>query len=312
MLMTRDEFRNAVFPDGGYYLDNGASLCGEHHIEAEQTVLTCEQVRTAAKIEKVVLPPHLYRDHQYDKWGNVIQQNGMRLKGELFEDASIQKVLSKVIHLFTDKVKYPRTYHLPWSPGVLKDDKVMTSLDGFQGREVIVTVKMDGENTSIYPDYVHARSIDYSKHDSRNLVKVLASKIGYEIPKGWRICGENVYAKHTIEYNNLEDYFLMFSIWNNQNMCLSWDETKDYAELFGLKTVPELWRGIWDEEIVKHLYQEMYNGDKCEGYVVRVVDGFHYKDFRNVVGKYVRRNHVQTVHHWMAQAVVPNKVKQNA
>ena len=45
--------------------------------------------------------------------------------------------------------KYPRTMHLPFSEGVTSDDKMIKSLDAFQNCRVIVTEKMDGENTTI-------------------------------------------------------------------------------------------------------------------------------------------------------------------
>ena len=34
--------------DFGLYVQNGASLCPQCHIKAEQTVLTCEEIREAA------------------------------------------------------------------------------------------------------------------------------------------------------------------------------------------------------------------------------------------------------------------------
>lgn len=37
-----------LWDDGGYYIDNGASLCGEHHIMAEQTTLSVEEIREKA------------------------------------------------------------------------------------------------------------------------------------------------------------------------------------------------------------------------------------------------------------------------
>jgi len=68
--MTRTEFRQAIlerdhnfcvicqnfaqdahhimerrlFPDGGYYLDNGAASYGDHHKKAEYAVLSCDKV----------------------------------------------------------------------------------------------------------------------------------------------------------------------------------------------------------------------------------------------------------------------------
>lgn len=44
-----------------------------------------------------------------------------------------------------DRVKYPKTMHLPWSPGLQNDDRVIANLDAFRGHEVVVTEKLDGE-----------------------------------------------------------------------------------------------------------------------------------------------------------------------
>ncbi len=43
-------------------------------------------------------------------------------------------------------MKYPRTYHLPWSPGKASDDKVLQSTADFIGTPLIITEKLDGEN----------------------------------------------------------------------------------------------------------------------------------------------------------------------
>lgn len=352
-LLTRDEFREAVFkrdgykcvvcgtgpvdnvfvtyldahhimerrlfPDGGYYLDNGATVCDSPdkpgcHMKAEQTLISCEELREKCGIKNVILPPHLYRDQIYSKWGDPILDNGMRLKGELFEDESVQKVLKPVLHLYTNRVKYPRTFHLPWSPGATDDDRIMEDPDVcFGGREVVVTEKMDGENCTMYRDYIHARSLEYAPHPSRDRVKAMWAQVAHDIPEGWRVCGENLYALHSIAYDNLESYFQVFSIWNEKNVCLSWDETKQWAELLGFKMVKEIARAKWDGDA------RALNGlwalgagvlHESEGYVVRLTDSFHYKDFRRSVAKYVRANHVQHKDgHWTNRPVVPNKLR---
>jgi len=341
-LMTRDNFRNAVFErdehkcvicgnpaqdahhiierrlwsDGGYYLNNGASLCGEHHIKAEQTILTCDDIRRAIGIEKVILPEQLYDDNEYDKWGNILLSNGTRVKGELFFDESVQKVMQDgdVLRFFVPYVKYPRTYHFPWSENLQNDDRMMDDVSNFIGKEVIVTIKKDGENTSCYFDgYVHARSIDSSNHPSRNYIKNILGSVYYELPEGWRICAENVYAKHSIKYMNLDSYLLVFSIWNEKNQCLSWDETVEWCELLGLKTVQPIYCGIWDEAKIKGLWETIkhgYDGEQFEeGYVVRVTDSFNYGEFRKCVGKFVRKDHVQTHAFWLKQKLEPNELK---
>lgn len=336
-LLSRDDFREAVlgrdnftcvfcdcpatdahhiierrlWPDGGYYINNGASVCGAHHYECEQTRISVEDVRLACGITRVIVPPHLYADQPYDKWGNPVLANGQRLKGELFFDESVQKVLSggKVLDLFTDWVKYPRTHHLPWSEGINDDDRVIGSLNAFIGRRVIVTEKMDGENTSLYRDYIHARSIDGRSHPSRDWVKQFWSTISADIPEGWRVCGENLYAKHSIHYTALPTYFMGFSIWDDKNMCLGWDETLEWFVLMGITPVPVLYDGVFDEVIIKQLWNKK-EWNKQEGYVVRLADSIPYEDFRYKVAKFVRGGHVQTVKHWAyGQPVIKNIMK---
>jgi len=294
-----------LFEDGGYYLSNGATLCGLHHIQAEQTTLSVEAVREACGITAPALPEHFYPDECYTKWGDTVLPNGNRTKGELFTDESVQKILKagEVLGLYTDYIKYPRTLHLPWSPGATSDDRIHKDLSSFEGQEVVVTEKMDGENTSLYSDYYHARSLDSNSHPSQSWARAFHARMGWQIPKGWRVCAENLYAKHSIEYNSLQSYLQAFSIWDNTNTCLSWDEFTEWCFLLELTHVPVLYKGIWDEKVIKGLFNPK---SQTEGYVVRVARRFSFPEFRKVVGKFVREGHVQTTHHWKAQAIVPN------
>lgn len=341
-LLTRDEFRESVFKrdsfkcvvcsapaqdahhlierrlwdDGGYYIDNGVSLCGLCHINAEETLVSPDWLRNKAKIQKVILPPHLYPDYEYDKWGNIINPNGSRIKGELFFDESVQKALKSggVLANFLPYIKYPRTYHLPFSPGKTEDDKTLSDCSQFEGKEVVATIKMDGENTTAYYDgYIHARSTDSDNHPSRNWVKNYLSKVLYNLPEGFRICGENLYAKHAIHYKSLESYFYMFSIWDSANNCLSWKETEEWVALLGLVTVPVIYRGIWDELKIKQVYMTKYPAlsysfGGVEGFVVRLANSFSYGNFRRSVAKYVRAEHVVENQHWMRGPIVKNEL----
>lgn len=331
-LLTREEFKSQVFtrdshrcvlcsspavdahhiierklwPDGGYYLDNGASVCASCHLLCEETKVSCETLREKCGIRKVILPPHFDSSSRFDKWGNVYLSSGLRTPGELFFEEQVQKILSDSLHEFTHIIKYPRTYHLPWSPGATSDDKTLESVSQFEGREVVVTAKMDGENSSLYRDHIHSRSLSYTPHESRNLLKSLWSQIRYDIPDRWRVCGENLTAVHSIAYTNLSHFFQVFSIWNEWNVCLSWDDTVSCADMLGLRTVPVLYRGIWNENALKEIDVSSLDGDPCEGYVVRVASDFKYSEFRRLVGKFVRNNHVQTDQHWMRKAVTFN------
>ena len=214
------------------------------------------------------------------------------------------------------RTKYPRTYHLPWSLGATDDDKTHGEAaveSMFGGREIVVTEKMDGENTTIYADgYLHARSLDSANHPSRNWVKAnVAPLMVGNLPAGWRVCGENLYAKHSLGYDALPGtYFMVFAIYDEANRCLSWDETVEWATLLGLTTVPVLYRGEWDEAKVKACYTgKSACGAEGEGYVVRAAEGFSYEEFAGSVAKFVRANHVTTGSvHWAHATVTPNRI----
>lgn len=207
----------------------------------------------------------------------------------------------------TNTVKYPRTKHLPWSPGVSRDDLVLVDDALFRKKEVVITEKMDGESTTLYADYLHARSLSYKSHPSRNWIKNLHASISKDIPTDWRICGENVYAQHSVAYTNLSSYFLVFSIWNEKNECLSWEETVTWCSLLGLKHVPVLFSGKYSREILDEIETRM-DFNSQEGYVVRNSSMFHFTEFQNNVAKYVRIGHVQTDQHWINKQVIQNKL----
>lgn len=228
-------------------------------------------------------------------------------------------------------IKYPRTFHVSWSQGKSSDDKTLESVDQFVGKEVVVTSKIDGENTSAYRDHIHARSLDTGNHPSRNWIRAFHATFAHEIPEGFRICGENVFAFHSIYYRNLPSYFLVFGIYDNNNFCLSWDDTVEFCELLGLSTVPVIYRGIWDEKKVKAAWNgkdeyetyaslvpepkkfpDDFTPTSAEGYVIRLADKFHYNDFARSTAKMVRENHVQTDQNWLDKPVFPNHLKEKA
>lgn len=207
------------------------------------------------------------------------------------------------------RCKYPSTPHLPFSPGLQNDDRRILTLDGFEGREIVATEKYDGENTTMYTDHIHARSLDSRHHPSRDWVKKFWGNLNYLIPKDWRICGENVYARHSISYDNLVSYFYGFSIWDAENVALSWDETVyEFEEIFNIKPVPVLYRGQFDLKVLQELADNL-NPFTKEGFVVRVTDRVPYDDFELKFAKWVRKGHVQTDKHWMTAEVIPNRLK---
>lgn len=174
---------------------------------------------------------------------------------------------------------------------------------------IVASIKMDGECTTMYNDGVHARSLDSVGHPSRTWIRSFHATIAHDIPDGWRLCGENLYATHSIHYERLRSYFLLFSIWDGSR-CLGWTSTCHYAEMLGLVTVPTL--DVDDRSpkglaaLGAQLTRDGFAGDPCEGYVIRAAGEFAYDTFGQNVGKYVRANHVQTTEHWLRQPIVRN------
>lgn len=209
-----------------------------------------------------------------------------------------------------ERIKYPRSSHLPWSEGVTDDDRIIDSVISFMGHDVVVTEKLDGENTTIYSDgHVHARSTDSMSHLSQAWVRALAGRIAHDIPASMRVCGENVYARHSIAYGALDTYFYVFGVFEGV-MCLSWDDVATLSALLGLQAVPVLYRGVWDEPAVRACQTGVSRlGGAQEGYVVRLAAAFAIDEHHVSLAKFVRAGHVMTdAVHWKRAAIVPNRL----
>ena len=212
------------------------------------------------------------------------------------------------------RVKYPRSMHLPFSPNTKsKNDRVLSNCDHFKDKMIVITEKMDGENTTIYSNGVtHARSINSNYHPSRDHIRALAGRLYGRFPSSYRICGENLFAVHSVEYKELSSWFQVFNVWDG-NKCLSWDDTESFCKLHGLNLVPVLYRGPWNMKLIKELAYEFETSrkDKAEGFVVRLEDEFMMSGFYTSLAKWVRHDHVQTDTHWKHKAIKKNGLKKN-
>ena len=195
-------------------------------------------------------------------------------------------------------MKYPKTYHLPDSPNLQNDDRRIESMDHLWGKSVIITEKLDGENCSFHSDGIHARSEDGDSYPWQSMVKAMWGGIRHNIPPHIQICGENMYAVHSIEYKKLTSYYYVFNIIDKERkVFLSVDETLEWCEKLGLNYVPILYHGILHPQNCQMPAKSLY-GDTAEGYVVRVVEEFPVDQYKNFCAKFVRKGHVQTNEHW--------------
>lgn len=198
--------------------------------------------------------------------------------------------------------KYGRTYHFPFSEGVASDDKVLHDWQDILNQEVVLTEKLDGENSCLKSTGVYARSHSAPTQNpwARNMVE-LWERLRFDLGN-LEVFGENLYGVHSIEYSKLSYHFYVFAV-RIDDEWLSWEEVLFYAEMLELPTVPVLEIGRFTEaELKKIIKQRMVEGSvlggDCEGLVLRNFNAFPTADFKYNVLKYVRKNHVQTDEHW--------------
>lgn len=285
----------ALWVDGGNYIGNGVPLCQEHHERAQSTMLTPEQLRSWAGHRSAHLPEHLEPSLRYDTWGNVTHEDDSRSPGELFFTAPAQQALKTggVLAAFDRRVRYPRTFHLPDSPGRSNDDRVIKSLTDLDGTELVTTEKLDGGNVTWMRTACFARSLDSADHPSRHYVKSLWASRAQDIPVGWRISGEDLFARRSVAYDTLPGYFVVFGVWDETNTLLSWDETVEWAQLLDLPTVPLLYRGT-SLAAARAAWAGQRQADSSEGFVIRTAGPIPASQFSSRVAKWVRASHVRT------------------
>jgi len=315
-LLTRDDFRKYIFlrdhntcvvpgcvkeavdahhiyerklwSDGGYYLCNGASLCEEHHKLAERNKISPSQLREYCKIKGFKLPSQLDRNKEYDKWGKEL--------------------------LHKQSTKYPTTFYLPFSSIPSEHTKDIGVIKHLLNAPLVITKKMDGSNVLIMREKVTARNGYSATHKSFDMLKARHAQFKLLIPENICIFGEWVYAKHSIKYDNLEDYLQIFAAYDkNTHEFLNWESVVLYAKLIGCITTPVIKKATYTKEfeMIKDLTEiaQKVIKEGGEGIVVRNYFGYHISQFSENVMKYVRPNHVQTDVHWREQKIERNKLK---
>lgn len=313
----------SLWADGGYIEPNGASVCGHHHKHAEETYIPPQAFWFWIGVEDPVTPDGLTTD--INKWGDEIDSPPWKEHREY--------------------IKYPSTRHLPFSNIGDKDDTYHKNVDQFLDIPLVMTHKMDGSNAMLIKDVdepVRARNGREADHKSFSLLKDLYwdCNVHEQIPESIQVFGEWLYAKHSIHYgcdceNDCVDvgpglsevvegeygdqaYFQVFGAYDMRyDMWLSWPTTEKIASDLGFPTVPVVEISQNDSATYTKrnlLYDDVYqkadsivqNGE--EGLVVRSKYPFHYGEFGQRLGKYVRSNHVKTEEHWKFQKVKPNRL----
>lgn len=212
-------------------------------------------------------------------------------------------------------MKFPRTFHLPYSPGKGSDDKTMqpTYVSMFVDTPILITEKLDGENQFWSSTEFHLRSESSTGGQLRSKAKARHAAIKRFIPKNIGLFVEDISNKHSIEYKDTsEEFFVIRAIDTNEQRFLTWAETKAIAQSCGLPVVPTKYEGtaftdgMFEFVVNRHAEtQSVLGGGESEGIVVsRVLDMRYPTEMWHVFNvKWVRANHVQTDEHWERTAL---------
>lgn len=122
--------------------------------------------------------------------------------------------------------------------------------------------------------------------------------------------GEWCYARHSIFYDSLPDFFIAFDIYDKQNNCFySVEKRNCFLNGSGIYCVPLIGKGYYSfEQLSKLVFISNYGQEKAEGIYLRIDAGEKLKQR----AKLVRPLFHQTIEdHWRRRALVQNCLKKD-
>ena len=218
--------------------------------------------------------------------------------------------------------KFPHTPHLLWlGEGTPRDDKVLPPAEvvEFLSGEVVVEEKVDGANLglSLGPDgRVRPQSrgnylAPGRSHAQWNLLWPWLAEHREGLEDGLRggivLYGEWCYARHTVSYDALPDWFLGFDIFEIATRRFwSVDRRNIWLGERGLAAIPEVKRGrVQLKQVPSILTMSAVGHVPMEGIYLRRDQGEWLQARAKVVSAAFKQ---QIEEHWTRRSVVPNQL----
>lgn len=217
--------------------------------------------------------------------------------------------------------KYEKTFRIQVPQFDLKSKFSLSKEDTklLLGGKITVTEKLDGANTGIirHKDTFHLQKrgslVGTSEHLQFGFFKNWSST-NYEkimkIPENYIVYTELLFCVHTVFYNQLPDYVLVFAIYDKKkNRYLEWDFVENLCAATGLQHVPLIGEDIYRSR--EHLFELIpdksdYGSEPAEGIVI-----WNYK--HQLRGKLVRPEFVKRMEeedeHWTRKEVKINELR---
>ena len=221
----------------------------------------------------------------------------------------------------SDFVKFPTTPHLLWlGTTAARADKVLArdEAESFLRQSVIVEEKVDGANLGISFD-AHGNLLAQNRGNllQRGIKDQFAplwtwlpeheTRLFDALEDRFILFGEWCYARHSIHYTRLPDYFLVFDVFDRREQKFLSSVRRD--EICGelkLATVPNVGAGIFSLVEVPRLIGQssLYDGP-MEGVYLRQESS----SWLIQRAKVVRPEFVQHIgEHWLNQPMVANRL----
>ncbi len=222
----------------------------------------------------------------------------------------------------TDLIKFPHTPHLMWlgkaSP---REDKVLSAQEAarFIKARVVTEEKVDGANIgfSLNPEgeiRVQNRGsyLGRSSHPQFSplwaWVAERQSVLKKSLARGIILFGEWCFARHSILYNQLPDWFLAFDVFDiKQHEFWSVKRRDQLISSLGLSAVPKLGQGVFTrKDILKFPDCSRLADGPMEGIYLRTENDSVLTDRAKVV----RAEFTQNIgEHWSKKSVQKNALK---
>jgi ATP-dependent RNA circularization protein (DNA/RNA ligase family) len=215
---------------------------------------------------------------------------------------------------------YQKTYRIQIPqidvPGkhVLSSDERRRLLAG----PVVIEEKMDGANAGIirHKKGFHLQKkgslVGQSEHEQFQFFWNWAYQWRYDnimsLPEGYIVYGELLFAVHTIYYDRLPDYFLVFDVWDGERY-LTRVQRQAFCEKHGFCEVPFIVMDTFDvDELYEWVPKESAYGDTAEGIVVkRITNKGDYIRGKIVKPEFIK--HLEESLHWTKYEIRRNKLK---
>jgi len=221
-----------------------------------------------------------------------------------------------------DFFKFPSTPHLAVLGDIdLRGDKVMSELEmnSFLAHDVTVEEKIDGANLGISFDSegnikLQNRGAYLSFPPAgqwKKIVEWIAPKLDiffeYLLDE-YILFGEWCYARHSVLYDSLPDWFLCFDIFDTINRrFLSCKKRDAFFSKLNVAQVPKVAHGRFTlDELTNLLSQSQVSSQSAEGLYLRIDQG----DWLLQRAKLVRPTFIQSISlHWQKSKMQLNHLK---